>query len=268
MTTAALRRSSYFGEIWRLRYFWSSLVCNDIVARYRRSFLGLGWSLLRPVAMTIVFCFVFGGLFNQPTAEYAPYLMLGLAVWQFLIESMLVGCNSFVNSAVYIRQQRVPLALFPLRTVLGTGFHFLIAFLLAVGLTLYFKGVTNPVAALTVIPSLLLIFVFAWAAATVLGLIHAHFPDTSQLLEIAMQILFYLTPIVYKTSSFPDRRKLLFVLEWNPFYSLLQLVRTPILDGTLPDARNVIVSIVFVAATALLAWMLLRKMERHLVFWL
>jgi len=268
MTSAAVRRSSYFGHIWRLRYFWSSLVCNDIVSRYRRSFLGLGWSLLRPISMTIVFCFVFGGLFNQPTAEYAPYLMLGVAVWQFISESMLVGCNCFVSSVAYIRQQRVPLALFSLRTVLGSGFHFLIALLLAIGLALYFKGLPNPVATLAVIPSLLLIFVYVWAAATVLGLIQAHFPDTSQLLEIGMQILFYLTPIVYKTSSFPDRRNFLFVLEWNPFYSLLELVRTPILDGAFPSAKNVGVSVVFTTATVLLAWMLLRKMERRLVFWL
>jgi lipopolysaccharide transport system permease protein len=267
MTGAAVSRS-YFGTIWKLRHFWSSLVCNDIISRYRRSFLGLGWSLLRPISMTAVFCFVFGGLFNQPTAEYAPYLMLGVAVWQFIFESMLVGCNCFVNSAPYIRQQRVPLALFSLRTVLGSGFHFLIALALAIALAVFFRGLPNPAAALAIIPSLALIFVFCWAAATVLGLIQAHFPDTSQLLEIAMQILFYLTPIVYKTSSFPDRRKFLYVLEWNPFYSLLELVRTPILEGTLPSAKNIALAAAFTAATVLLAWVLLRKMERRLVFWL
>lgn len=268
MASIAASRLPYFVQIWRLRHFWSSLVCNDIISRYRRSFLGLGWSLLRPISMTLVFVFVFGGLFNQPTAEYAPYLMLGLAVWQFMHESMFTGCQCFVNAAVYIRQKRVPLALFPLRTVLGTGFHFLIALTLAIVLTLVFKGIANPLVALAVIPSLLLIFVFCWAATTVLGLVQTHFPDTSQLLEIGMQILFYLTPIVYKTSNFPQRRKFLFVLEWNPFYSMLQLVRTPILDGTLPDARNVMIAVVFTAVTVLLAWTLLRKMERRLVFWL
>src|SRR5262245_4818602 len=140
MASIAASRPSYMGEIWRLRHFWTSLVCNDIISRYRRSFLGLGWSLLRPISMTVVFCFVFGGLFNQPTAEYAPFLMLGLAVWQFMNESMVVGTNCFLNSGVYIRQQRVPLALFSLRTVLGSGFHFLIALTLAIGLTLLFKG--------------------------------------------------------------------------------------------------------------------------------
>jgi ABC-type polysaccharide/polyol phosphate export permease len=267
MADIALTRFSYFQQMWRLRYFWMSLVCNDIVNRYRRSFLGVGWSLLRPLSMTFVFCVVFGALFNQPTTEYAPFLMVSMAVWQFMHESMSAGCNTFINSAAYIRQQRVPLAIFPLRTVLGTGFHFLIAFTLALGMTLYFKGIGDPLVALAAIPAMVLIFLFAWAAATVLGLVQTHFPDCAQLYEIGMQILFYLTPVVYKTELFPQRRKLLLLLNCNPCYSLLELVRRPILDGMLPPVTNVAIAVGFVAMVVLLAWVCLRKLERNLVFW-
>src|SRR5262245_38444229 len=116
-------RFTYFQRIWQLRYFWFSLVRNDLRNRYRRSFLGIGWSLVRPLSITAVFCVVFGKLFHVPVAEYAPFLLVGITIWQFLSESMIQGCQSFLNAAAYIRQQPVPLAIFPLRTVLGSAFH-------------------------------------------------------------------------------------------------------------------------------------------------
>ena len=117
----------YVHRIWRLRYFWFSLVRNDLNQRYSRSFLGIGWSMVRPLAMTAVFCVVFARLFQISLLEYAPFIFLGLTLWQFLVETIVGGCDCFSRAAPYIRQQRIPLAIFPLRTVLGTGFHALVA---------------------------------------------------------------------------------------------------------------------------------------------
>src|SRR5476651_1570419 len=127
MDRLVARKADYLIRIWELRYFWCSLVRNDLDNRYKRSFLGIGWSLIRPLAMTAIFCMVFGNLFDLAIEDYAPHLLIGMTIWQFFSESLLQGCNSFVRGATYIRQQRIPLAIFPLRTVLGAGLHFLIA---------------------------------------------------------------------------------------------------------------------------------------------
>src|SRR5205807_5217251 len=115
MTVAGLSQLDYFQLIWALRYFWFSLVANDVRSRYRRSLLGVGWSLLRPLGMTAVFCCVFGTLLHRPIREYAPYILLGMATWQYLHEAVMLGCRSFLSGAAYIRQQQVPNAIFPLR---------------------------------------------------------------------------------------------------------------------------------------------------------
>src|SRR3712207_3342312 len=107
----------YFHNIWRLRYFWLSLVQDDLARRYRRSFLGVGWSLVRPLGLTMLFCGVFGQLLDQRVVEYGPFLLLGLTIWQFLAESALHGCHCFQHGGVYLRQQPLPLAIFPLRVV-------------------------------------------------------------------------------------------------------------------------------------------------------
>src|SRR5436190_17576829 len=118
---------SYFADIWRCRYFWLSLVKMDLRTRYRRSVLGLGWSLLHPIAMTIVLCTVFSAIFKAKIEDYGPFVLAGLATWNFLLTSTTQGCQCFFLGESYIRQYPSPLAIFPLRTVLGATVHFLMA---------------------------------------------------------------------------------------------------------------------------------------------
>ncbi len=84
---------AYAAAIWQCRYFWFSLVCMDLRTRYRRSVLGLGWSLLNPIAMTAVLCMVFHNLFQMKVEEYGPFLLSGLTFWNFLSASITRGCT-------------------------------------------------------------------------------------------------------------------------------------------------------------------------------
>src|SRR5262245_1175215 len=110
---------AYLSEIWGCRYFWLSLVKNDLRTRYRRSILGLGWSLVRPIAMTVILCAVFRRLFHRDDVwSYAPFLLSGLAVWDYVVTATKQGCHSFFQGESYIRQHPAPIAIYPLRTVL------------------------------------------------------------------------------------------------------------------------------------------------------
>lgn len=261
-------RLEYFQRIWDMRYFWFALVRNDLNNRYKRSFLGIGWSLLKPLSMTAVYCVVFAKVFNVTVADYAPFLLLGMTTWQFFNECLLQGAYSFSLGSAYIRQTQIPLAIFPLRSVLGAGFHALIALAVGMAATLVFTGSLNAAALLYLIPAMLVLFVFGWSLAIVSGVLYTHFPDTRHLLEVALQILFYVTPILYRPENMPGRSRITLMLEWNPMTSILALVRTPILDGTAPALEHVQVSLVFVTVVALMAITLLRKLERTMVFWI
>jgi len=82
---------SYLSSIWDYRYFWFSLVQNDLKQRYRGSVLGMGWSLLHPIAMTTILCVVFGGIFQQDYRFFGPFLLSGMTVWHFLTHSITMG---------------------------------------------------------------------------------------------------------------------------------------------------------------------------------
>ena len=118
---------AHLSAVWQFRYFWLSLVRLDLQNRYRRSVLGIGWSMLHPLAMTVVFCVAFGGILGTDDWRvYAPFLLAGMIVWDFVKGSALQGCESFIRAEAYIRQCPLPYSIYPLRTVLGTFIHFVI----------------------------------------------------------------------------------------------------------------------------------------------
>ena len=258
---------AYLASIWKVRYFWMALVRNDLRNRYRRSMLGLGWSLLQPIAMTAVLCTVFAGMFNISISEYAPFLFSGLTFWSFVTATMNQGCQSFFQGESYIRQHRAPLAIYPLRTTLGAGYHFLVGLVVVIVFVWIMRGFGNLPALAALLPALALLFVFGWSLAICTGTLNVLFHDTQHLLEIGLQILFYLTPIMYPTKVL-EEKNLGWVVQWNPLTVLVELIRQPLLEGTLPSAEMFRVGLMITAFMVVTAALMLRWCERRLVFYL
>jgi ABC-type polysaccharide/polyol phosphate export permease len=217
--------------------------------------------------MTIVLCTVFTGVFGESLQAYAPYVLSGLTFWSFISVTATTGCQCFFQGESYIRQHRAPLAIYPLRTTLGTGYHFLVGLavnIVAVGI---FTGFHNPAALLCLVPTLLLIFVFAWSLAVCTGTLNVLFHDTQHLLEIGLQIMFYVTPIIYKPEILINKN-LGWAVQYNPFAVLLELIRRPLLEGMPPAFETVRSAVLIVGVTVCLAALLLRWCERRLVFFL
>lgn len=262
--------STYINRIYALRFFWLTLVYNDFRNRYRRSFLGVAWSLARPIGMTVVLCTVFSKILKEPTNTFAPYLFIGITMWQFLTESILLGCTCFSEGASYLRQQPVPVLVFPLRVVVGASIHFLIALSIAITLVMTLIGVPSPAALLELIPALGLLFALGVCLATLSGLMHTHFADTKHILEIALQALYFLTPIIYtpRTMLAERARMSSVVVHYNPLNAVLELVRQPLLANQSADPWNWELALLFLGVAAVLAWWGLRKLEKNLVFWI
>jgi lipopolysaccharide transport system permease protein len=256
---------AYCCAVWGCRYFWLSLVRMDVRARYRGSALGLGWSLAHPLAMTAIFTTVFCRLFRQDPLHYAPYVLIGLACWGYFVQTALGGCLCFLSAEKYIRQHPTPLAIYPLRVVLGTAFHFLIALAVTSAVAAALWGGVRPAALLSVPASLVLFLLLGWSLAVLAGLAHVHFRDTRHLAEIVFQVLFYLTPIFYHPQLLGDSA-LAAVLHCNPFVPFLELLRKPLLDGTVPDAALFGKACLIVMLAAGAAGLALGRLERRLIF--
>lgn len=269
MTPAIAREASaYFADLWRFRYFWSAMVKVDLGTRYRRSFLGLGWSLIKPISMTAVICIVFGSIFGQDVMQYAPFVLVGMTFWGFITETIFGGCVAFQQAEGYLRQIKLPAAMFTLRVVLAAGFHFLVLLPVALAAVILTHGMPGPLAFVGIAVSLVLLFVLGWSLATLAALVTVHFPDMRYILEIALQIVFYLTPIIYPAEILRQQRVGEMLLAINPFGYLLELVRKPLIEGTLAEPSALIVSFLFTLVCAVGALVAMTRLERRLIFWL
>jgi ABC-type polysaccharide/polyol phosphate export permease len=264
---------SYLGAMWRCRFFWLSLVKMDLRTRYRRSLLGMGWSLLHPIAMTIILCIVFSKIFKPVggVRQYAPLLLAGLACWDYIRNTALHGCQCFYIAESYIRQYPAPMAIYPLRTALGGTVHFLIALGVVLSLAWYNNGFSNLPALISLVPSLCLLFLFAWSLAVLAGFANVYFQDTQHLSEVGFQILFYATPIIYPSHTLRANH-LGWVADYNPLVSFLNLVRVPIIgpDGNgiaqIPSLATYGMAALTVLVTCSAATLLLVKLQRRLIF--
>ena len=230
--------------IWTFRHFWMALVRMDLRTRYRRSVLGIGWSVLNPVLMSAVIVLGIGKIMGAGADlgpfEYGAFLLPGMCTWEFLRNSTTMGCNALVHNEAYIRQCPLPYGIYPLRTVLGTGVHFLIT----LGVTLVLnagllglagKDPLTPLTAAWCLPVVVVVLgLFCWGMATLTAFATAYFPDTQHLVEVSATMLFFLTPIMIPPQSM--NQLLQDVAPYNPIGVFLDLVRTPVVHGRVPAA--------------------------------
>lgn len=269
---------AYLGAIWTCRFFWLSLVHMDLRSRYRGSVLGIGWSLLHPIAMTTILCTVFKVVFNIKLRQYAPYVFVGMTFWGYLSAVVVQGCGCFFLGEAYIRQYPAPMAIYPLRTVLASGFHFIIGLLLAMVLAVGAGSAAGPnhdgpsrlhqlLVLPSIVPTLVLLVLLGWSLAVLFGILNVRFRDTRHLAEIGLQGLFYMLPVMIPMESIKGRQ-----LEWvfrcNPLTPFFDLLRDPICYGHVPSLTTYGIATAVVLLLCTTAIVALKFEERQLIFYL
>ncbi len=252
--------------VWRYRFFWLSLVKMDLMTRYRKSVLGIGWSLIYPLAMTTVLLAVFGTIMKSATMDWRKYalsVLSAMTVWEFLRGCMTQGCFSLIRSEAYIRQAPLPFAIYSLRVVLGNAFHLMMSstVLLVLLLILHPTGLTAN--AFVAIPGLLLAMVFGWAIATLAGFATAFFHDISHMTEVFAQMMFFLTPIFYSKEQLKEYA---WTTEVNPFALFIELVREPLVSGAIPSTQVYMSAGIFTAAALALAIGAIAWLQKKVIF--
>jgi ABC-type polysaccharide/polyol phosphate export permease len=238
----------------------------DLRSRYRGSVLGMGWSLLNPIFMAAILCAAFGTIFHQDPFQFGLYLLAGLTVWNFFREAAQQGCLTFVMAEGYIRQFPAPMAIYPLRTVLANAFHLVMGLVPVFVLAVWRNGLPSPTAmALALVPGTVLLLVLGWSSAVIVGLANAYFRDTRHITDIAMQVFFYLTPVMYP-ADLMQGRKLGYLLQANPLTPFLRLTRDAMLSNQLPPASAYGSACLIAALSCGAAATMLWNEERRLIF--
>ena len=250
-------------DLWTYRFAFANLVRNAVVQRYRRSLLGVLWSLLNPLLMMLTLTAAFSLIFKQDPLKFAVYIFSGLLCWNLISGSILNGMNALVGAETYLRKMYVPKLLFPLVSIgvelVNWGFSF-ICYLL-VGLLLGLK-LGLPLLGLPLALGLTLVFCYGLTLA--LSVLTVYFRDTAHLASVIIQALFYTLPIMYPIEGIPESSRFWFRL--NPFYHYVSLFRNVLYEAQWPSLFEWGITAGISVLSLLLGIGVLKMRDRDLVY--
>ena len=210
---------------------WSMLAWNDVRRRYRRSGLGQFWLTLSMAATIGGLGYVYANLFGVDVSTYLPYIAVTFVIWGVISTVVIESCNALSENEHMLRQLPLPRSLFACRVIAR---NFIIAAHNIVIIPIVFiwfgTGINANIAWLVV--GLGLLVVNAFWVAYLLSIICARYRDVPQIVSSIMQVVFFVTPVMYLPSQLAQRG--VSVLKWNPFANVLEVVRDPLL-GSVPS---------------------------------
>jgi len=215
-----------------LRDLLRELIARDFKLRYHRSYLGIGWSLLRPLSQLMVFLFLFGSVLPLGIPHYTTFLLSGVLVWAWFSGAVSAASVSVTGNPELVRRPGFPVQILPVLVVVGEGIHFLVALPLLILVAWLDLGTIH--IALLALPLVILVqAVFTLSLSYVLAATHVRFRDTQDAANVAMMLAFYLTPVFYNPKVVAERFGA--VLWFNPMSHVLQAYRAILIDGVFPD---------------------------------
>jgi ABC-type polysaccharide/polyol phosphate export permease len=238
-------------EVLRYKDFLRLLISTNIKSRYKRSVLGIAWSLLSPLLTMIVMSIAFSALFKFRIANYPVYVLAGLVFFGFFQESTTQSMRSLVWGSALLKKVYIPAATYPLSSV-GTGLVNLILSLVPVLLIMLALGQSFSWSLLFVPVAVLLIAVFSLGVGLIVSTIAVFFSDVVEMWGVLVRALFYLTPVMYPEEILPER--FVWLVRVNPLYHLLRCWRDPIYLGVMPPFASVVAGVLSAMAVVLVGW--------------
>jgi lipopolysaccharide transport system permease protein len=240
----------------KLRYYFDllrELVARDLKLRYKRSVLGIAWSLLNPLLQLLVFSFVFRYLIPLKIPDYTLFLFSGILVWTWFQSSLYSATGAIVDNPTLIRQPGFPSGLLPVVTVMSNTVNFLLA--LPVLLACVWIAGHHPNTSMLALPIVILVqFALTLSISYFLAMLHVPFRDTQYLLGILLMLGFYLVPIFYDAAAIPTKYQTIYRL--NPVVGIVEAYRSILLHGQAPRALPLLVTGLVSLAVLAVGWSL------------
>jgi lipopolysaccharide transport system permease protein len=255
---------SVLTSIWRTAALSLYLGWQDVRMMYRRSVLGQFWITISMIVTFAAIGTVFGFIFNSPIIEYLPYLGCGLVFFNFLSLLLNDGSMAFIAAEGFIRQLSLEPIVYFLRSVWKTVFV-LLHNALALALLFAFFPQEFSAATLLVLPGLVVAAVGTSGLALALAMLATRYRDVPQIVSAVVQVLFYLTPIVWLPQALPAPVRDV-ILTWNPLNHMIAVMRQPLL-GEAPSASTWGAALGLAAGFLVLGALAYVVKRRQLAFW-
>lgn len=233
--------STYIQNFKKFQPLLSELIARDIKIKYRKSVLGVLWTLLNPLFMMIILSIVFMNLFRFDVEYFPVYLLSGQLIFNFYSESTNTSMSAIMDNGPLIKKIYVPKYLFVLSRVSSSTINLLASFTALICVMLAMRVELHYMVLLAPIPLFFLI-VFSLGVGLILSAITVKFRDVMHLYSVFVTALMYLTPVIYPMSILPEWLEP--IVRLNPITNILQMFRNVMLYNTLPDLMSIAMAIV------------------------
>lgn len=223
---------SYIDNFLKFKPLLSQLVKRDIKVKYRRSVLGLLWTVLNPLLMMCVLTIVFSNVFKFDIDNFPVYLLCGNIVFSFFNEATTVAMSSILCNGALLKKVYVPKYLFPLSKVISS-FVNLISSVIALVIVLIFTGTRIQFSIIFSFLPVAYVFVFALGIGLLLSAAVVFFRDILHFYSVILTVMMYMTPIFYPMSILPDG--VYQIVDANPITRFVVMLRKCILYGKIPS---------------------------------
>lgn len=230
----------YIQNFMKFKPLLSELVARDIKIKYRRSVLGVVWTLLNPLCMMIILSIVFSNLFKFDVENFPLYILSGQVIFNFFSNATTDAMSSIIGNAALIKKVYVPKYLFVLSRVFSSFINLLASFTALLIVMLAMRVELNWTVILAVIP-LILVTVFSLGVGLLLAAITVKFRDVMHLYSVFTTGLLYLTPVIYPISILPPSIKIIVLA--NPLTNMLQMLREVMFNRGIPSFGAVMLGV-------------------------
>jgi ABC-2 type transport system permease protein len=263
---SAARSSPFVEELLALvkyRDLIVQLVSRSIKTRYKRSVLGVAWTMLSPLLTMLVLTLVFSTLFRYPSRDYALYVLSALLVWNFFAQSTLAAMNDLIWSGGLLGRIYVPKTVFAVSAV-GTAMVNLLLALVPYTLIALALGRAPRPAVLALPLPVLFAAMFSVGVGLAFSAAAVYFTDVLPTYEVLLTAWMYLTPVIYPMELLPPTVQ--GVLRFNPMYYLVESFRSILYEGQIPSGRTLGIGFAVSVTALVLGWWVFTRKAREYAY--
>ena len=249
------------GELWEYRELLYFFIWRDVKVRYKQTALGVAWAILQPVFTMVIFSLFFGKLAKMPSdgVPYPIFSYAALIPWMFFANGLNQASNSLVVNSNLINKVYFPRLTMPIASVLGGLVDFIPAFLILLGMMLYF-GIYPTVHIIWIPAFLLLALVTSLAVSIGLAALNVHYRDVRHTVPFLVQCWLFATPIAYPSSLLPQPWRTIYAI--NPMVGVVEGFRWALLGTATTPGPMIAASSVAALALLIVAALYFRRLER------
>lgn len=258
------------GRLSKDRYILQQLVTKDFKLRYRRSILGVVWSVLNPLLMMIIMSFVFQYFLRSNLEHYSLYLIVGNITFALMNDATNGGLRSIIDASSLLKKVKVDRWVFPVQKVFSAAVNFAFS-LIAVAIVMVFDGVMPTIHALWFVVGLALVMLFSIGIGLFIGALAVFFRDMIHLWSVVLTAWTYLTPIFWDLSLLTNSnapRIVVWIVKANPMYNYLEIMRSAFVYQNNPSVTVLVLAAIWAVIALVIGIAVFKKTEHKFILYI